>query len=301
MSAGMFESVLSFLDAAGCRHIVLTGGEPTLHPLLPAFIKKARACRMERIAVISNGSGYTNEFLDEVEECRTFLSLNVSLHGATAATHDAITGRGGSYDLLLSGIKRAVARGFDICVQMTLCRANRGEIPEILALLDNLQIGDLLINYCRKPINAIFQEGDFLSVEAFSEEVANGIGSYDGNIAVQVGPLLPLCKLIPAFKTLMNAGRIRLKVGCGMMENQLIVDMNGHFLLCPHLPEVTIGKVDLAADVCVVLGKIDRNTKQQFRRYPRQVCNDCNERKDCVMGGCPLLRLQSGADNPSAK
>jgi len=293
MSVETFESVLSFLEAAGCKVIVFTGGEPTLHPLLPDFIKKSWENRVERISVVSNGCGYTDAFLDEIEECREFVSLNVSLHGAEASIHDAITGRSGSYDLLLSGVKRAVARGFVVCAQMTLCQENRNELSAILALTETLHINDLLVNFCRKPINAAFRADDFLSVAAFSEEVANGVRSYSGNVSVQVGPLLPLCKLAPVFRDLMETGRIRLKKGCGMMDNQLVIDTEGKLLLCAHLSEVKVGSVDTFEDVRQYLEKIDKDIKRQFRQYPWAKCIHCEERKLCVMGGCLLLRLKN--------
>lgn len=293
MSEDTFRTVLSRLGAVGCKSIVFTGGEPTLHPLLPVFIRKALLTKgIEQVHIVSNGSGFTDKFLDSISTYRDAVGLNLSLHGATAHVHDLITRTPGSYDRLLSAIERAQRKGFAVAAQMTLCKANRSDLSGVLHLLEAFEIDRILVNFCSKPVNVEFRAADFLTVREFSEQVARDVCSYAGNTHIHIGPPLPRCELSASFKELLDRGKIRLNAGCGIISDKLIVDPQGNLLLCSHLPGVTIGNIGTSEDFPRSLAALDNKFKRPFRKYPLDKCHRCEERQECVMGGCPLLWLK---------
>ncbi|HHP7233889.1 MAG TPA: radical SAM protein [Desulfobacterales bacterium] len=117
-------------------NLVLLGGEPTLHPDLPAIVRAARSYDYASVTIDSNGYLF-HDILNRVspEEVDYF---SFSLDGATAPVNDEIRGTG-SYDACVRGIQQAVAAGFNTSLIYTVSRANLEELPQMEDLL--LQLG----------------------------------------------------------------------------------------------------------------------------------------------------------------
>jgi MoaA/NifB/PqqE/SkfB family radical SAM enzyme len=82
--------------ALGVNHVYFTGGEPFLHPELPAIL--ADTLVHAPCTVLTNGTLFTPARIDTLrrlsDTARYSLELRVSLDGATAAEHDTIRGEG---------------------------------------------------------------------------------------------------------------------------------------------------------------------------------------------------------------
>ncbi len=297
MSDDNFDRVLSMLKQLGCKYVFFMGGEPTLNPMLPTFIKKAIDNNIERIYIISNGSGFTKSFFESIRGYREFLILNVSLHGSTPSIHDGITCTEGSFDSLISGVKLAKEEKFHINIQTTLCQQNQNDMFNVLKLMEALKVGNIFISYCRKPINASFNKNDFLSIKMFSEKVANLINSCSENIKISVGPSLPICKLSKSFVELLKKNRIQFNRGCGILGHEVIIDAQGNLLLCTHLDNIVLGNINTIDDFTQFIEGIDANVKQPMRKYPMKKCNNCMDKKLCIGGGCPILWLDNYGEN----
>lgn len=123
-------------------NLVLLGGEPTLHPELALAIKAARELGYLSITVDTNGYLF-NDIINRVtpEELDVF---SFSLDGATRGTNDAIRGAG-SYDRCLSGIQKAVAKGFSTSLIYTISQSNLNDLEKMPLLLSELGIDRLFI------------------------------------------------------------------------------------------------------------------------------------------------------------
>ncbi len=118
-------------------NLIFLGGEPTLHPELPASIKKARELGFRSITVDSNGFLF-HDFLESISpEELDFLSF--SLDGASANVNDSIRGKG-VFDVCIKGIKRAVSMGFNVSVIFTASRLNIHDLKNMPALLTVLGV-----------------------------------------------------------------------------------------------------------------------------------------------------------------
>ena len=126
-----------FASKAPKTNLVILGGEPTLHPELPAILKKAQALKFQSVTVDTNGYLF-HDLLSRIEPDDLDV-FSFSLDGATAATNDAIRGKG-SFDACTDGIRRAVARGFSTSLIYTVSRDNLHELPMMGSLLKNLGI-----------------------------------------------------------------------------------------------------------------------------------------------------------------
>lgn len=122
---------------ARVRRVTLSGGEATLERDLPAYARRARATPgVEHVRVQTNGTrlaepGYLDALVDAgVDE------VFVSLHAATAATCDRITGRAGSFADIVAGIEAAAAHpGVALHTNSVISAPAFRELPALVDLL----------------------------------------------------------------------------------------------------------------------------------------------------------------------
>jgi MoaA/NifB/PqqE/SkfB family radical SAM enzyme len=126
--------VLDELRALGSLYVALTGGEPLAHP---GFLRIARGVRERAFAlrVLTNGALVTDALAAELAALRP-LAVELSLHGAGAATHDGATGVPGSFDAFLRGLDRLLARGLPVVLKTPLTRLNEDEADGMRALAE---------------------------------------------------------------------------------------------------------------------------------------------------------------------
>jgi MoaA/NifB/PqqE/SkfB family radical SAM enzyme len=130
-----------FEDLRGLQvlNLTLSGGEPLAHPDFLKLGARARELGFV-VRVKSNGHALRGEMARRLrDEVDPFL-VEVSLHGATAATHDRQTRVPGSFDRLLVNLREALGLGLRIKINSTVTRWNEGEIEGMLALADELEV-----------------------------------------------------------------------------------------------------------------------------------------------------------------
>ena len=118
-------------------NLVLSGGEPLAHP---EFLRLGRAAREMGfvVRIKSNGHALRGALARRVREEVDPFVIEVSLHGATAATHDRQTRVPGSFDRLLANLREAREVGLRVKINATLTAWNEHELAEIFALADEL-------------------------------------------------------------------------------------------------------------------------------------------------------------------
>jgi MoaA/NifB/PqqE/SkfB family radical SAM enzyme len=130
-------TVLDELRALGTLYVGLTGGECLTHP---DFLEIARGVRGRAMAlrVLTNGALVDEAMADALRSLDAAVEL--SLHGAQASTHDAATGRPGSFEAVLAAVRRLRSRGVPLLLKSPLTRENENELEAMLALSDALGI-----------------------------------------------------------------------------------------------------------------------------------------------------------------
>jgi radical SAM protein with 4Fe4S-binding SPASM domain len=129
---------------ARCPSVSFTGGEPTLRPGLPRFVRHAKGLGL-KVNLISNGQRLDDGRAAALAEAGLD-SAQLSLEGPTAALHDAIVGRRGAFDRLWSGLERLRARGVRVHTNTTLSRRNLSAAEEIVDLVANRGLDRLTMN-----------------------------------------------------------------------------------------------------------------------------------------------------------
>jgi MoaA/NifB/PqqE/SkfB family radical SAM enzyme len=117
----------------GATRLILSGGEPTIHPRYVDFIKLGRRAGYGKIQTVTNGRLFAyQEFLDRCVEAG-LSEITFSLHGPNARIHDALVGVKGAFEQESAGLKRALADGRAIVnVDIVINRGNVKVLPEML-------------------------------------------------------------------------------------------------------------------------------------------------------------------------
>lgn len=143
---------------SGAKRVVLSGGEPTIHPQFIEIIKLAKKIGCEHIQAITNGLKLSDEnFFD----CAVKAGLNeitVSIHGHTSAIHDKLVGAKGAFIKALKTLKNSkkypnLIVSIDVCIN----KLNIRHLPEIIKTF----------------INAGFYEFDLLHIIPFGSAWEN--------------------------------------------------------------------------------------------------------------------------------
>lgn len=125
-----------FYDPTKRSNLVFLGGEPTLHPDLPACIEKAKNMGYS-VTVDSNGY-LLNDFLNATTpDLLDYLSF--SLDGPDSEVNDPIRGKG-VFDVCVDNIKKAVALGFRVSVIYTVSNYNIDHLQRMIPLLKELKV-----------------------------------------------------------------------------------------------------------------------------------------------------------------
>jgi MoaA/NifB/PqqE/SkfB family radical SAM enzyme len=132
LSLAQWVEVLDDLRALGTLSVTLTGGEPLTHP---DFLAIARAAGHRRFAirVFTNGTLVSEEMADAIAALRP-LAVEMSLHGATAETHERATGAPGSFAAMLRGLDRLSRRRVPLLLKSLVTSLNEHELDGMIAL-----------------------------------------------------------------------------------------------------------------------------------------------------------------------
>jgi radical SAM protein with 4Fe4S-binding SPASM domain len=130
------KGIIAQLADMGCLYLSLTGGEPLLRDDFWEIAEYARE-KTFALTLQTNGFLLTPDFADRIKDLN-FLDVDLSLLGARPETHDAITGRPGSFKRVVKAIDLLRERNINTNVKATLMRQNFPEFKEIKALVENL-------------------------------------------------------------------------------------------------------------------------------------------------------------------
>jgi MoaA/NifB/PqqE/SkfB family radical SAM enzyme len=131
----------------GATRLILSGGEPTIHPKYVEFIRLGALAGYPKIQTVTNGRMFAYD--DFLRRCLDagLSEITFSLHGPNARVHDALVGTKGAFDEEMRGLKNALAHreatGLPIVnVDVVVNRANVRHLAEMLSMLLDLGVGE---------------------------------------------------------------------------------------------------------------------------------------------------------------
>lgn len=115
--------------------LVLSGGEPTLDPRLPEYVRRGKAHGACEVELQTNATRLHDAALCEaLAEAGVDIAF-VSLHGATAEVSDRVTAAPGTFVRTLAGLDGLREAGIRTRINFVLCEPNRHELPAFVALV----------------------------------------------------------------------------------------------------------------------------------------------------------------------
>ena len=120
------------------EHIRLTGGEPLLHPGCLRALQFAATIGITSISLQTNALLLTDQKITQLRRSRIpGLSIQISLEGASAASHDRVRGRGAFASALLALGRLAQGGLADrVTINFTEMSHNLHEFPDLLQLAE---------------------------------------------------------------------------------------------------------------------------------------------------------------------
>jgi radical SAM protein with 4Fe4S-binding SPASM domain len=142
MPLAMAERIVDDLARLGTRRVVLTGGEPMLHPGWRGIARRLADCGVT-VRLFTGGAALDDEALDAARDAG-IAEFAVSLDGP-AAVHDRLRpleGRspGSSFARATAAIGRLVARGAAVRAVTAVSRLNAGALEATYALVRDLGV-----------------------------------------------------------------------------------------------------------------------------------------------------------------
>ena len=135
-------------NRAHCTEIVLTGGEPTLHPDFLEIVRMAREdFNYQTVQIQSNGKMFVYK-----DFCEKLVGLGanefaISVHGHCADLHDYLTKCPGSFAATISGIRNLLAMKMPVATNTVITKSNYRHLPQISAMLAALGLRQFMFSY----------------------------------------------------------------------------------------------------------------------------------------------------------
>lgn len=125
------------------RRVVLSGGEPTLHPQFLEIIKLAKNLRYQHIQIITNGRMFAYKiFLDSVVKTGVD-EITFSMHGHNEELHDKQTQVKGSFNQALTGLMNALKiANLIVNIDVVINKFNVKYLADILKFFINLGVSE---------------------------------------------------------------------------------------------------------------------------------------------------------------
>jgi len=137
LSVGESRRMLGDLARFGIPALLLSGGEPLLHPHFFELAEFARAQGL-RLTLSTNGTLMTAQTARRIKGLG-FTYVGISFDGL-GKMHDQFRGRRGAFEAALAGVRNLKAVGQRVGLRFTLTRRNVEALPEIAALVEQEQI-----------------------------------------------------------------------------------------------------------------------------------------------------------------
>ena len=133
------ESLQEAFDKGG-REVVLTGGEPCVHPKFFELVKIAKIIGFEEIQIQTNGRmfAYPEFCIKTIKAGAT--QFGPSLHGHNSQIHDYLTNATGSFNQTVQGIKNLKKLNQFVLTNSVITSKNYKYLPELAKLLVDLGV-----------------------------------------------------------------------------------------------------------------------------------------------------------------
>lgn len=268
MSTALATRVLDEAAAEGCLFLLLSGGEPLLRPDFADIYTHAK--RLGMLVTVFTNATLVNDDVAALFARLPPVRVEATVYGATAATHDGITGVDGSFERALAGIDRLLGRVVRVALKTIVMKANLSEFEAMERLAATLGVAfrmDAVIfprlNGDESPLAQLLEPSEAVRVEMSNAKRAEAWKQYSGRAGQAVA-----------------SDR---RYDCGAGVSTFHVDPRGNLLPCLMSREVSYSLREGA------FAEGWRSAIPRVREEPAcggsQACGTCDRRAACAY--CP--------------
>ncbi|MFX0044439.1 MAG: radical SAM protein [Candidatus Hermodarchaeota archaeon] len=312
-------SCIERLSDAGIVFLAFSGGEPSLRPDILTLIRQA-AEKGIYVAMATNGTTLSRAGTIKKFKEAGLKFVQISLDGASEATHDDFRGVAGAFRKTVQAIKNCVAEGVFVEVAMTVTRHNLAELFDTVQLCRSLGVRWFMVyNFVPVGRGTAILESDLTPNER--EKMLHDIldmiraksSSEDMDIlttAPQLGRVArmasgEMCESscqssVDLYPTHFFNARLPVQMrelskfigGCGAGRFYLTVEPNGDIYPCvffPHIPKVRVGNI-LRDDFQKLWNENRVLNDLRNKDLLKGACSTCESRFVC--GGCRARAIQ---------
>lgn len=155
------------IETQGASTIVVSGGEPTIHPDFLEFISYLLAKKV-KIQILSNGERFSDaSFFKSFCELagQESITITTTIHSHIKAEHEHANQTVGSFDRTITGLTNLLDNGFKVIVKHCITRANYLQLPMFYEFInekfkENADMQLCSIDYCgmENDLKAMQQE-----------------------------------------------------------------------------------------------------------------------------------------------
>lgn len=254
--------------------IVITGGEPTLHPDFINFIKYSLK-KFKKVLIATNG--VVNRYIDSIKDMENII-FQISLDG-NRESHDRIRGRK-SFDKIIETIKKMEATNLKYCIASVVGKHNYKDIYNLIPILREFKSMKFWkISYEMPFGNAQYDE--IFSSKEWNQFVDDILEKVD--FPLNIKKIFPLELYEKNWDKIPKNKSIRC-LNCGSGKDKIYIYPDFNAYPCTCLTEFCIGNVKNQKLTDIVLGEKNNNF-YNYKLSEESYCNQCKYREVCN-GGC---------------
>jgi radical SAM protein with 4Fe4S-binding SPASM domain len=173
------ERLIPSFEELHTRIVVLSGGEPLIHPEWASIAERLLQHGIE-LWLLTSGLSVAKH---AARAARYFKNITVSLDGTDAKTYAAIRGVD-AFDKVCEGIRLAASLGAAVSIRVTLQRANYRQLPDFVALARVLKV----------------REVSFLAVDVANPHAFGRSDNFSNDLALSAADLVVLAQILTQLK-----------------------------------------------------------------------------------------------------
>ncbi|MGC9520660.1 MAG: radical SAM protein [Anaerolineae bacterium] len=129
----------------GIPHVILTGGEPTLHPALAQLVRYADGLGLI-VGMNSNGRRLADRVLTTSLAAAGLNHVQITLESCYRSVHDEMVGVEGAFEETVAGIQSALDAGIHTITNTTVTRQNQDHVLDTVRFLHELGLQTFAMN-----------------------------------------------------------------------------------------------------------------------------------------------------------
>jgi len=144
LSLDEIEAVMDDLKGYGVPVLILSGGEPLMHPHIFRISRRAKAMGFY-VGLSTNGTRIDQNNIGEIADVG-YDYVGISIDGVRQ-THDRFRRLDGSFDLALGGVRLCRQADIKVGLRFTLTEDNAEELPDLLRLMDEENLDKFYLSH----------------------------------------------------------------------------------------------------------------------------------------------------------